>query len=90
MCSQHFPALHFAVTSNDLFSAVGRCGRWFIHMLLSYSFTLSKLTKKGLQLFVWAAICGGAVWELPNHPIIQFNDSFFHGAVQIVLRCPCS
>ena len=91
MTSLHvFPALHFAVTSNDLFSVVGRCGRWFIHMLLLLLIHPLQADKKGLQLFVWAAIRGGAVRELPNHPIIQFNYSFFHGAVRMVLRCPCS
>jgi hypothetical protein len=50
----------------------------FLRLVVGSSATHSpsKLTKKGLQLFVWAAIRGGAVRELPNHPIIQFNYSF--------------
>ena len=52
MTSLHvFPALHFAVTSNDLFSAVGR---WFI----CYSFTLQADKKR-----ITTVCLGGYTWR---------------------------
>jgi len=73
MTSLHvFPALHFAVTSNDLFSAVGRCGRWFIHMLLLLLIHPLQADKKRITTvclggYTWRSCAG--ITQSPNHPI---------------------